>query len=209
MPEEKSHLSAMSLEQLAEGILRGAEADAARAHLASCSRCTAELEGYGQLFRMLSQLPRFAPSPVFAGAVMARVQITPRESRLAIWLRRLVPRSRGGWILAATAVLAPAAPVIALLAWLLFNPLVTPAAIWGWSRIRLEAGAQTALAWVIERFEATAQNALALVYSLVEAVPNDALGGAAIVMAVAIPLSAWALVRLTRTPSGKITYANQ
>lgn len=209
MRETRAHLSEMSLEQLAEGTLAGSEADAARAHLASCARCSSELEAYTQLFTMLSQLPRFAPSPAFAGAVMSRVQVAPRESPLVAWFKRFTPRTRGGWILVATALLAPAAPVITLLGWLLFNPLITPAAIWTWTRMQLDAGMQTVLAWLVEWSQGIAQNALQVAYGFIESVPSSALGGAAVLMAVAIPLSAWALVRLTRTPSGKISYANQ
>ena len=209
MRESRAHLSAMSLEQLAEGTLAGSEADAARTHLASCARCSAELEAYTQLFTMLSQLPRFAPSPAFAGAVMSRIQVTPRESPVVAWFKRIMPHTRRGWILVATALLAPAAPVIALLAWLLFNPLITPTTIWNWTRMQLDAGMQTALAWIVEWSRGTGQEILELVYGFVEPVPNSALGGAALLMAVAIPLSAWALVRMTRTPSGKIPYANQ
>ncbi len=209
MMERDAHLSDMSLEQLAEGSLAESEARAARAHLAICSKCSAELEAFAQLFTILSELPRFAPAPVFADAVMARVRIAPRESRLATWLERLTPRNRAGWVLLGLAMLAPAAPVIGLLAWLLFNPLVTPSAVLNWTRIQLEAGSQTALAWLVERFTDTTENALQLVYGFIESVPANALGGVALFMAVAIPLSAWALVRLTRTPSGNISYANQ
>ena len=209
MREADAHLPEMSLEQLAEGSLGESEAREARAHLASCARCAAELEAFTQLFTMLSELPRFAPAPVFADAVMARVRIAPRESRLAVWLERLTPRTRGGWVLLALALLAPAAPVIAVLAWLLFNPLITPSAVLSWTRLQLETWSQAALAWSVERFEDTARNALQLAYGFVDAVPANALGGVAVLMAVAIPLSAWALVRLTRTPSGKISYANQ
>src|SRR5690606_33244129 len=46
------------------------------------------------------------------------------------------------------------------------------------------------------------------VYQMVLGVPAIALIVALIILAVAIPLSAWSLVRLVRTPTGNVTYAD-
>jgi hypothetical protein len=49
---------------------------------------------------------------------------------------------------------------------------------------------------------------IAAVYSAASGVPLDAIILALVILAVAIPLSAWSLVRLVRTPTGNVTYAN-
>lgn len=208
VPDATAHLSALTLERLAEGDLGGNEADAARVHLATCSRCTAELEAFGTLFTLLQGLPRYAPSPAFADAVMARVQIAPRESRLMVYLRRLLPTTRRGWLLLATILAAPATPFIAFAVWLLFQPLVSPATLWQWTQLRLEGAAQAAAGWVIEHINTTGREWLEVVQTTAQGVPDTALSGAIAVMAVAIPLSAWALVRLTRSPSQRVFHAN-
>ena len=209
VPEATAHLSAMRLEQLAEGGLSEAEAQAARGHLSSCQRCATEMEAFGSLFGMLGELPRFAPSPAFADAVMARVRIAPSESWYAGLLRRLIPTTRRGWLLLGTALTAPATPFIALAVWLLFQPLVTPTTLWQWGQLRVQSGAEASIAWLGEWFlTSLAGEGLAMLYTSVQSIPTNALSGAIAFLAVAIPLSAWALVRLTRSPSGKVSYAN-
>ena len=46
------------------------------------------------------------------------------------------------------------------------------------------------------------------IFELLQGVPLDALIFMLIFLAVAIPLSAWSIVRLVRTPTGNVTYAN-
>ena len=46
-----------------------------RAHVATCDRCTAELEEARFVVDALDHLPHFSPSPVFADRVMARTQV--------------------------------------------------------------------------------------------------------------------------------------
>lgn len=209
VPEATAHLSASRLEQLAEGSLGEAEANAARVHLSSCQRCSAELEAFGSLFAMLGELPRFAPSPAFAGAVMARVRIAPAESWYAALLRRLIPTTRRGWLLLGTALTAPATPFIALAVWLLFQPLVTPTTLLQWGQLRIQSGAEASIAWLGEWFMTSlVGEGLIALYTSVLSVSTNALSGVIAFLAVAIPLSAWALVRLTRSPSGKVSYAN-
>lgn len=207
--EAKAHLSALRLEQLAEGSLDGAEAVSARDHLADCGRCSAEFENLNALFSALEELPRFAPSAAFSDAVMARVQIAAQESWYAAWLRRLVPTTRRGWVLLGTVLTAPATPFIALAIWILFQPLVTPTALLHWGQLRMQSAAEASLArlseWVID---SGAGGWMQTAYNSIQGLPTDALTGAIALMAVAVPLSAWTLVRLTRSPSGKVTYAN-
>ena len=203
------HLETQTLAQLAEGTLQSAEAVEARVHLDRCARCSTELEAFTSLFGSLGELPRFAPSPAFADAVMARVRIAPQESPALAWLRRLAPTSRRGWILLAVASVAPALPIFALVIWLLTQPLLTPATLWQWTLLRAQAASQTSAAWLFDRainsgLLGWAEGSLAAVRTF----PVEALGGIVAILAVAIPLSVWGIVRLTRAPSASVTYAN-
>ena len=117
---------------------------------------------------------------------MARVQIAPQESPALAWLRRWVPNTRRGWALVGAAIVAPAVPILALLAWMLSQPLLSPATLWQWAMLRTQSAAQTGAAWLLE---------MALSLDLVDhagslldaaqAVPNSALGGALAFLAVA------------------------
>jgi hypothetical protein len=207
--ERPAHLDAMVLEQLAEGMLSPAEAAEAGAHVAACARCAAELDAYRSLFTALEGLPRLAPSEKFADAVMARVQIRPQESLLAAWLRRLAPRRRRGWAMVGVIAAAPATPLVALVALLLTQPLLSPATLWEWTLLQARGTTQAGFAWVLDStFRSPLTGWLDAIYSSLQTVPVGALGGALGFLGVAIPLSAWALVRLTRSPTGSVTYAN-
>lgn len=158
---------------------------------------------------MLGELPRFAPSPVFADAVMARVQITAHESRALALLRRLIPTTRRGWAFISVAVTAPAVPLVALVLWLLTQPLLSPATVTQWALLRIQSTAQTGSAWLLDRaFGSNLFGWAETSYATIQTVPDSALGGAIALLAVAMPLSVWGLIRLTRTPGGNVTYAN-
>jgi hypothetical protein len=207
--EPSAHLTAENLEQLAEGILPEREAADARTHIESCGRCASELDVYRQLFMMLGDLPRFAPSPAFADAVMTRVRLAPRESPMAAWLRRLVPSTRRGWVLLGTIVTAPVTPFIALAAWLMVQPLVTPTLLWQWLQIRAQAMGESSVSWFLQQtFGPGVPEWTQTLYSILQAIPGSAFGIAAAVLAIGIPLSAWGLHRLTRLPVSRVTYAN-
>jgi hypothetical protein len=208
VPASSAHLPAEILEQLAEGSLPPAEASNAATHVQACGRCFAELEGYKTLFTMLERLPRFAPSAAFSDAVMARVQIATQESRLAALLRRLMPTTRRGWALIGFVVTAPATPVLALIAWLITQPLLTPSTLWQFGMIRTQSAVQAAFAWVAERtvgggFGSWAESS----YSMVQSVPLGAVGAAVALLAIAMPVSAWGLIHLMRTPAKSVNYA--
>lgn len=207
VPEPMAHLPAPILEQLAEETLAPAEARDARIHLEVCGRCAAAFESHQQLFALLGELPRFAPSLAFNDAVMARVQIRHRESAVFAWLKRLMPKSRRGWILIGAAVTAPAMPLFALIAWILSQPLLSPATLWQWALIRSQTMSQASFAWLLDR--AMGSSAVGwgdAIYSALQSVPVGTLGGVIAVLAVGIPLSGWGLVRLTRIPEGSTTY---
>jgi anti-sigma factor RsiW len=209
VPDRAAHPSSLILEQLAEGTLSPSEARAAEAHLEGCGRCSAEMESHQHLFAMLGELPRFEPSLSFSDAVMARVNIQPQESYAVAWLRRLIPRTRRGWVLLGAAVTSPTLPILALLAWIVSQPLLSPATLWQWGSLRTQSMAQAAIAGLVE---VTAGAGLAsmgdAIYSTLQSIPASALGGVVAVLAVAIPLSGWGLVRLTRIPDGSTTYVS-
>lgn len=71
-----------------------------KAHVRRCEECRSELDAARALVRRLEHLPRFAPSPAFANAVMARVQIYV-PWYITAWdrLRALVPQSRPARVL--------------------------------------------------------------------------------------------------------------
>lgn len=65
-----------------------------RAHLASCERCSAELEDARAVVDALDHLPHFAPAPQFADRVMARTQIfQPWHVAALDTARRAIPAS--------------------------------------------------------------------------------------------------------------------
>ena len=208
MAGEKAHLTAQTIEQLAEGNLASAEERSARRHLAECARCATELEAFENLFARLGSLPRFAPSPVFADAVMARVRIVPQESFALAWLRRFLPTTRRGWMLLGSAALAPAIPLIALIVLLFTQPLLSPTTLWQWAQLRTQSMTQAGTAWLFDQAINSGLYGMAETgFSTLLSLPVLALGSALAILAVAIPLSGWGLVRLTRTPVGSVNHA--
>lgn len=209
MPEEQAHLTATTLEQLAEGTASGAEATEARAHLDVCQRCAGELEFYQNLFTALSELPRFAPAPDFADAVMARVELSAQENAVIAWMRRLAPARKRGWVMLGALVTAPAMPFIALFAWLVIQPLVSPTLVWQWIQLRIQSATQTSAAWVLDfALGSGVPEWLGGWLAMLQGVPVEALGGVLVILAMAIPVSTWYLYRLIRTPGVGISYAN-
>ncbi|HXT49207.1 MAG TPA: hypothetical protein VN717_11255 [Gemmatimonadaceae bacterium] len=66
-----------------------------KAHVRSCVTCSRELESARVLVRTLEHLPHIAPSPLFAGRVMSRVQLfVPWHVALLDTVRGLIPQSR-------------------------------------------------------------------------------------------------------------------
>lgn len=204
-----AHLTDWTLEQLAEGTLSRQDEAKARAHVEACARCGAEVEAFRTMFAALEGLPRFAPSPAFGDAVMERVRVAPQGSPALARLNRWLPKTRRGWMLLSTALVAPAVPMIAFALWVMMDPLMSASSLWQWLSLEVQEGARSAVGSLIG-FGST----LAIVertkqlLAAVSAVPLSTLGTAVGILAVAIPLSAWSLVRLTRTPSEEVTYAN-
>lgn len=207
--EASKHPTTMNLEQLAEGVLPNAEALEVRRHVDTCRRCALEVETVRSLIAMLDDLPRFAPSAAFADAVMARVRIEPVVNPVLAFLRRLVPSTRRGWVILGTVTITPAVALLATIGLMLIQPLVTPAVLWQWFLLRVQVIGQGALGWVSEvLYGPETWNAVAIVYSTLEPIPAAALVALATTIALGVPLSAWGLVKLTRTPGVNVTYAN-
>lgn len=207
--DSRLHLEGETLQDLVEGTLPDSDEGLAREHLAACARCAAELEAYTLLFSELGALPRLAPSAEFTDRVMARVEIAPRTSPFARWASRFVPRSTRGWVWVAALLALPASIVVASFAWLLAHPMVTARSLtrFAGSQARQLAisGLEGVSRWATARgITEWAELGAALVSSL----PTEVLVGGGVLLAIAVPLSAWALIRLLRTPMKKPTYAN-
>ena len=209
MPNSPAHLTEWTLEQLAEGVLPPEEAGAATEHLQRCARCSAELDAFRVLVSALSDLPRFAPSAAFADGVMARVRMAPATDPVYARVVAHLPQTRRGWAMLVAAAVAPALPLIALLTWVLTQPLVSIGGLWQYATGQVSEFSRAVVAQLVDWSAAlgllgTGQS----LYDAIVSVPLVTLGIAVAVLAVAIPLSAWSLVRLVRAPMGNVTYAN-
>jgi hypothetical protein len=207
--DSKAHLSEWTLEQLAEGMLSENEHQSAMAHVEGCPRCAAEMDSFRTLFTALAGLPRFAPSPDFSDAVISRIRIGPQPNPAMERLRRWLPVTRRGWMLLAGAMVAPALPVLALVVWLLRQPMISAGALlqWGsrWGTDATSAVTRTVLRW---ETQLGLTHLASTLYGAVAALPMSVLLTVGAALAVAIPLSAWSLIRLVRTPLGDVHYAN-
>ena len=90
-----------------------------QAHVRRCALCRAELEEARAVTAELEALPHFAPSPLFAERVMARVQLfEPTHVTALDTVRRYVPQSRPGRVLAGAAAMSAAAVLSVAAIWL-------------------------------------------------------------------------------------------
>jgi anti-sigma factor RsiW len=202
------HLDDWTLEQLAGGTLSDAERPGAAEHIRACELCAGELAGHRALQAALSGLPRFAPSAGFNDAVMARVRV-PQPSPVWSMIQRRAPRTRRGWAMLSGALAAPALPLVWLAVWVYTQPGISIASLW---RDGTERAGSLAWALLERTFEwGLGTGVFGWARAIVNAaldVPLETAAGAFGVLAVAIPLSAWSLFRLVRTPMGNGTYAN-
>jgi hypothetical protein len=207
--DSNAHLSEWTLEQLAEGMLSEHEHQSAMTHVEGCTRCAAEMDAYRTLFTALAALPRFAPPPDFGDAVISRVRIGPQPSPAMQRLRRWLPVTRRGWTILAGAMIVPALPVLALVIWLLSQPMISAAALleWGsrWGNDVTGSVSSTILRWETQLGLTQLAGAL---YAAVAGLPMALVLAVGAALAVAVPLSVWSLVRLVRTPLGDAHYAN-
>lgn len=201
------HVPEWSLELLAEDALPPGERAAALAHVERCAECAAELEGFRALVVALSGLPRFAPLPGFADAVMSRVTLRPEGSMARV--RRWLPATPRGWMMLAAALLAPLLPLLAAVGWLLSHPMVTVGGLWSvgekWISEASASLFETLLDAVLGSGVWTWGQA---VLDRTAELAGSELSLVAITMALATPIAAWSLARLLRTPTGGITHAH-
>jgi anti-sigma factor RsiW len=201
---DTQHLPPWTIEELAEDMLSPAETSEALAHVRSCARCAADLDVSRAMISALGSLPAFSPSPGFAEAVMARVVI-PMAERAG--LRRWLPRTRKGWSGLGAAVLVPLAPLVAMLTWLFGYPGVSVTSLW-----TVGKGWLTDAAWgaLVRVSEAVVRSP---VFDWMATRGSELVGGAqglslaAVLFAIAIPVSGWAMLRLLRTPTGGVSNA--
>lgn len=209
MPHISEHPSDWTLELLAEGALPPESEARVAQHVAACARCAAEVEAYRSLFAAMASLPRFEPSPSFDDAVLARVRIAPQRAAAAAWLARWLPSTSRGWLVLLGLALAPALPLIALVAWLLSRPMVTAAGLWQvgstWAR---EAAWSLVVRAAAQAVESGVAEWGGSVLERLRATPPEVLTVGTLILAVGIPLSVWTLYRTLRTPTGGTTYAH-
>lgn len=208
MPDPSKHLSQTVLEQLADDELPRANRADALAHLEVCGRCRAELDAHRALFDAMAALPRFSPSPAFADAVMARVQLAAAPHPVMAWLRRRLPTTHRGWGVLAVVLAAPTVLMGVLIAWLLAHPLVS---LRGLAEMAMDWGRGGALALASRAAEIAGRSGVVAwgerAVEGLASVPLPGLLAAVVLLAVAIPLSAWTVVRLLQTPTGASTHA--
>ncbi|HEX5520040.1 MAG TPA: hypothetical protein VFX29_00030 [Longimicrobiaceae bacterium] len=133
----------------------------------------------------------------------------PQESPLLARLRRWLPTTTRGWIFLALACLPPALPILALVAWVLSQPVVSPIDVGRWGAQWLREAGWTALMRGVEWFAASgAFELVSGAWRSLGAVPTSTLSFFAFLIAVAVPLSAWTLVHLLRTPAAGVAHAN-
>jgi hypothetical protein len=203
---DTSHLPPWTLEELAEDTLSHAEKALALEHVRRCSQCAAEVDAHRALFQALAQLPEWEPSPGFADAVMARVTL-PAVAPATVLRRRWLPKTARGWMMSAGGILAPLLPLFALLGWLAGRGM-SPGALFGVAKHWMVDAAWGA---VVSATEMVVRSG---VWQWLVTTGSDLVGGtrglsaAAVVFAIAIPLSGWMLVRLLRTPVGGMTHAH-
>jgi hypothetical protein len=203
---ETTHLPTWTLEDLAEDTLSHAEKALALDHVRRCSRCAAEVDAHRALFSAMASLPAFDPSPAFADAVMSRVTL-PVTATQVVARRRWLPRTKRGWMTAGVGALAPLLPLAALVSWLSGQGVNAGSAAgraWAWF---------AAAVWglVVRAAGAFVGSGI---WEWLVTTGNDLVGGtrglgmAAMVFAVAVPASAWAMTRLLKTPVGATTHAH-
>jgi anti-sigma factor RsiW len=203
------HPADWTLELLVEGELLPDERTRVAAHVEGCARCAVEVEAYRTLFATMSSLPRFSPASDFSDAVMARVTIA-HTTAMPDWLTAWLPKTQRGWMMLVGLSMAPALPLIALVWWVVSNPMVSLTPLW-------QQGSTWALdtAWaLLVAVLGTAVESQLIAWGqllmdrLMET-PVTILVLGTLIFAVGIPVSVWTLYRTLRTPSkGTTTYAH-
>ncbi|HEX5871297.1 MAG TPA: hypothetical protein VFY65_12810 [Longimicrobium sp.] len=214
MTDATGHLPFWTLEQLADGDLGHAERTLAEQHLRTCAHCTSELRSARTLIAALATLPAVEPSAGFADAVMARVVIAPQTALAALaepvreTRRGWLPASLRGWAVLTAVLTIIMAPLAALGVWLNAHPLVSVSALWGVAR-----GWVSEVAWnaVVEGAGAVGRSGLfGWAADTLARMPGPDTAGVPLSLLLffaAIPISAFVIVRLLKTPATGMTHA--
>jgi anti-sigma factor RsiW len=154
------HARPRAIQDVLDGLAGNAARTRLRAHAAGCAACRKELTAWERMYAALSGLGHFAPSPGFHLRVIEQIRsiaaapFAPRPAdRFERWLeaaRGLLPATRGGWAVATMLVAAPALGLLALIAVLLLNPLLTAADLIAFASWRAEGLLQLASASVMQ-----------------------------------------------------------
>ena len=146
------HVGSSRLQEYLDQRLGGRIAARVEAHLDSCAPCRLELDSYRALSSALGTLPALEPTEGLSARVMAELRVqqlaaaalapTSGRERLAVWVRRAVPRTRRGWAAALGTAVAPAATVVLIARAVFSHPLVTLGnlASFGWLKGSEAAG---------------------------------------------------------------------
>lgn len=198
-----NHPPSARLEAFVEGSLDGSERALVESHLLGCARCEGEVEEWRSLFAVLRSLPRFVPAPGFANRVMAHVRIPePWHARASRAVSRWIPRTTGGWAVAAALLAIPVLAGAGMMAWLLSKSYITAHGLWVFATDQFASVAgraaqgafngllETSLATWIAQLMASAQSAGAREVGVL------ALGGALLTI-----VSVWVLYRYLFRPS--------
>lgn len=211
MTDATGHLPYWTLEQLAEGSLSHVERSLAELHLRSCTFCTAELEEARAVIAALERLPALTPSAGFADAVMARVQIVPvtqAAAAPAVARRRWLPALSRGWMTLLALLLLPLPVLAGIGTWLGGSPLSAMGALWG--VVRGWAG-EVSFNLFSEGTEVLIRTGLFQWGSdVLSGIPGPTAAGVPVLLlllAAAVPVSAWAMARLLRAPMTGLTHA--
>ena len=211
MIDATGHLAYWTLEQLAEGGLSHVERTLAEQHLRSCRRCTAELEGARAVIAALEGLPQLSPSPAFVEAVMSRVQIAPQalpSLAPSMARRRWLPGLSRGWVTMLALLLATLPVLAGIGAWTGQNPVAAMSALW--KVVRGWAG-EVGFNLLSEGTEALIRTGLFQWGSdVLNGIPGPSMAGVPVLLlllAAAVPVSAWTMARLLRAPTSGLTHA--
>jgi anti-sigma factor RsiW len=210
-----AHPDPVRLQEFVDGTLGRRRAGVVRRHLAACTDCRGEAQRWVALVDGLAALPRHAPSPGFAHAVMSQVRVAPAASTAHSLGRRLLdrgralagPRQRRAWAAAAGVAFTPVVTT-ALIAYVVFShPLVTVGnlATFVWLKGSTLAAALGGglFGGVIE--SASIFNAWSAVGAL-----SPTTAGAGLLGACALTLaSAWVLYRNVIAPARQVAHARR
>lgn len=203
MNERTEHPTSERLEAFVEGSLDAGERAVVKSHLLACSRCEADVEEWRSLFAVLRSLPHHAPAPGFALRVMARVRIPePWFARAQAMFKRLIPRTTGGWAMAAAILAIPVITGTSFMVWLLSKSYVTAHGLWVFATGQFASAAQRTAQGVFDGFLET--SLAAWMSSGLQTVQTAgarevgvlALGGAGLTL-----ISIWVLYRYLIRPS--------